>query len=107
MTLDPTSVEACLARMKADEAKLQPMTDAERLELLDLGELEDEELEAIVRAAKTGGNELMQTEARQAEAILQNRAERAWEREQERLMAGGSSFAADYQHNQAEARKFK
>lgn len=39
----------------------------------DLEELDNEELEAIVRTAKTGGNELAQAEAREAENILNRR----------------------------------
>jgi hypothetical protein len=74
MTLDPCSVEACLARMKADEAATRArIASGESEDLVPLEELDDVDLEAIVRCAKTGGNELMQSEARQAAAILTTR----------------------------------
>lgn len=47
--------------------------NVETMVLLDLSELEDGDLEAIVRCAKTGGNELAQREAREAQAILDQR----------------------------------
>lgn len=55
-----------------------------RDEYLDLCLLEDEELQAIVRAAKTGGNVYVQLEAKAAQNILDNRAESAGVAEEER-----------------------
>jgi hypothetical protein len=75
---DPTSADACLARMKADEAATAArIASGETLELVPLEELDDDELQAIVKMARSGGNELMQKEGREAEEILANRAERA------------------------------
>jgi hypothetical protein len=65
---DPTSVEACLARMKADEARIADMPDPD---LCPLEELEDDMLEAC--ANLKGGNELAQAEAREARRILDRR----------------------------------
>jgi hypothetical protein len=50
--------------------------------LADLPELADEDLRAIVKMAKTGGNELAQAEAREAERILEERR-RKFVREEE------------------------
>lgn len=52
-------------------------------ELVPLEDMEDEDLEAIVKMAKTGGNELAQSEAREAQKILDNRAEAAGSRKAE------------------------
>jgi hypothetical protein len=70
----PTSVEACLARMKADEAATAArIASGEPLELVPLEELEDRYLRSIVKMAKTGGNELAQREAKEAQTILNRR----------------------------------
>lgn len=71
---DPTSVDACLARMKADEAATRArIASGAPLELVPLEELEDRDLRAIVKMAKTGGNELAQREAKEAQTILNRR----------------------------------
>jgi hypothetical protein len=62
---DPASEEACIARMKADEARIADMPDPETCPL---EELEDDMLEAI--ATMQGGNELARDEAREARRIL-------------------------------------
>jgi hypothetical protein len=66
--MDPTSVDACIARMKRDEARIADLPDPEQCPL---EELEDDMLEAI--ATMQGGNELARSEAREARRILDQR----------------------------------
>lgn len=94
--------DEAIDRMKADEAKTRErIASGVPLDLVPLDKLEDEDLEAIVRCARTGGNELAQSEAREAQNILDSRAESAHERSLSDYYGGGSPQTMDEIHQAA------
>lgn len=69
--------DEAIDRMKRDEAATKARIAAggsyREEDLVPLDQMRDRDLEAVVRCARTGGNELMQSEAREAQRILNTR----------------------------------